>query len=148
VYLPEDGIKWYRFSDDREYAGGRSHIVPSPVDDAPVFVKEGAIITTQSVIQHTKEKGDGVLTIHVWQGRKETSFTYYEDDGNTYDYEKGKFLTRIIKYDPVGFRLILEKETGDFTSRFTQIKVLFHTEGNLINKFAAYSKNEVIINLR
>lgn len=148
VYLPEEGTKWYRFSDDKEYAGGRSHIASSPVDDAPVFVKEGAIIPTQSVIQHTKEKGDGVLTIHVWQGRKETSFVYYEDDGNTYDYEKGKFLTRIIKYDPVGYRLLLEKETGDFLSRFNQIKVLFHTEGNLINKFAAYSKNEVTISLR
>jgi alpha-glucosidase len=148
VYLPGEGSKWYRFSDDKEYVGGRSHIVPSPVDDAPVFVKEGAIIPTQSVIQHTKEKGDGVLTIHVWQGKNETSFMFYEDDGASYDYEKGKFLTRMIKYDPVGFRLILEKETGDFASRFTHIKVLFHTEGNLINKFAAYLKTETIINLR
>lgn len=147
VYLPGKGTKWYRMSNDKMYEGGQSYLVPAPLDDVPVFVKEGAIIPMQSVVQHTKEKGDGVLTIHVWKGKEETFFQYYEDDGETYDYEKGKFLTRHIDYDPGGNRVLFTVEEGSYTSKYNTVKVVYHADGKIIEKTAPYSKTEIVIGL-
>jgi alpha-glucosidase len=99
VYL-QGTEQWYRLSNDKEYTAG-SQFVPSPLDDLPVFVKAGGIVPMQSVVQNTKEKGDGILYLHVWKGNGKTSFVYYEDDGETYNYEKNLFYKRAIVYDAV-----------------------------------------------
>jgi alpha-glucosidase len=148
VYLPGTGTKWYRFSDDKVYEGGQSYLVAAPLDDLPAFVKEGACIPMQSVVQHTKEKGDGVLTIHVWKGKMRTFFTCYEDDGETYDYEKGNFLKRVIGYNPADDRVILTAEEGSYTSKYNTVKIVYHADGKLAEKTAPYSKKEMSIYLK
>jgi alpha-glucosidase len=148
VYLPGKGTKWYRLSDDKVYEGGQAYFVPAPIDDAPVFVKAGGIVPMQSVVQNTKEKGDGVLTIHVWAGVSATSFTYYEDDGNTYDYEKGKYLVREIKFDPKQATLQFSAETGNYTSKFSQVNIVWHNNSNITTQSIAYSKAEMVVKLR
>jgi alpha-glucosidase len=126
VYLPGMGTSWYRWSNDQAYEGGRSYFVPSPLTDLPVFVKEGAIIPMQGVIQHTKEKGDGVLSIHLWKGRSETSFVYYEDDGNTYDYEKESYQKMKIDYKPGQELVQFGAKEGNYRSRFERIRLVLH----------------------
>jgi alpha-glucosidase len=146
VYLPGKETKWYRMNGDKIYEGGQSYIVPAPIDDVPVFMRAGAIIPMQSAIQHTKEKGDGMLTVHVWKGDA-SSFVYYEDDGESYDYEKGKYLSRLLNYDPGAMRLVLAEEKGDFISKFNTVKVIYHADGKTIQRSAAYSKKEMVISL-
>ncbi len=146
VYLPGKG-KWYRMSDDKVYEGGQSYMVPAPIDDVPVFVKEGAIIPMQSVVQNTKKKGDGILYLHVWKGNSSTSFTYYEDDGETYDYEKGRSVTRLINYLPVENAIKLNGEEGNYHSRFNTIKVIYHGEGKAVEQTIPFSKNEMKLTL-
>jgi len=125
VYLPgTEG--WYRFSTGEWYAGGKAAFVASPLNDLPVFVKESAIIPMQSVIQSTKEKGDGILYVHIWKGKKANSFVYYEDDGNSYEYEKGAYYTRKINYDPAAGKIVFDKTEGAYTSRFNNIKLVLH----------------------
>jgi len=143
VYLPGKGTNWYRMSDDKMYEGGQSYIVPAPIDDVPVFVKAGGIVTMQSVLQHTKEKGDGVLTIHVWKGNSNTRFTYYEDDGTTYDYENGKSFIREIGYLPNEKEVYLGPEIGNYISRFTTVKVVYHADGKQIEKSQPYSRANI-----
>lgn len=139
VYLPGN-TKWYRMSDDHQYAGGQTYFVNAPVDDVPVFVREGAIVPMQSVVQNTKEKGDGVLTIHVWKGSANTNFTYYEDDGETYDYEKGQKFLRWIEYQPDNRELVFNMEVGNYTSRFTSVKVVYHADGKTTEQVQTYSR--------
>jgi alpha-glucosidase len=126
VYLPGRGTKWYRFSTGKMYEGGQSHLVPSPLDDLPVFVKESGIIPMQNVVQSTKEKGDGVLYVHVWKGSGNNSFVYYEDDGNTYDYEKSVFYKRTISYLPQSNEIIFEAKDGNYASKFDTIQLVLH----------------------
>jgi alpha-glucosidase len=128
VYLPGTN-KWYGFDDDRIYGGGQSYYVPSPVERLPVFVKEGSIIPMQSIVQNTKEKGDGILYLHVWKGDSKTSFAYYEDDGNTYTYENGNFYKRDIIYDAALGNITLTKKEGSYTSKYTKVKVVLHGFG-------------------
>jgi len=125
VYLPGNH-KWYRFSNDEVFDGSKSYTVPSPLDDLPVFIKAGAIIPMQSVIQHTKEKGDGILYLHVWKGSANSSYEYYEDDGETYNYEKGTFYKRTITYNAAQNTVTLQKKSGNYVSKFTKVKLVIH----------------------
>ncbi|MDB5088728.1 MAG: alpha-glucosidase [Mucilaginibacter sp.] len=124
VYLPAD--EWYRLSTDEKFTGGRSIIADAPLTDLPVFIKAGAIIPMQNIIQSTNEKGDGILEINVWYGNEANSFVYYEDDGLTYDYEKGDYYKRVISFDP-GKRMISFSEVeGSFVSKYDKIKLVLH----------------------
>ncbi len=146
VYLPQGN--WYRLSNNEYFAGQQEYTVDAPLHDLPVFVKEGSIITMQSIIQSTQYAGDGILQLHIWKGTATTSFTYYEDDGVTYDYEQGNYHKRIITFDPSSSTIKLSKAEGNFMSKYTQVQAVLHGfdkqgELNLVD----YTNEEVIIPL-
>lgn len=129
AYLPGTG-KWYRFrSEDKVYEGGKIYNVDAPLTDLPVFIKAGAIIPMQCTVQSTKEKGDGILYLHIWKGSDNSSFVYYEDDGETYQYEQNQFYKRSINYDAAGNKLIFSAREGNYSSKFKQVKVILHGFG-------------------
>lgn len=124
VYLPS-GV-WYRFNTDKKYDGLQYAVVESPVYNLPVFVKGGSVIPMQSIIQSTKESPSDTLQLHVYNGSDSTSFTYYEDDGNSFDYENGTFYQRIIKFNGGSKTLSFEKPNGNYTSHFKYYHIVFH----------------------
>jgi alpha-glucosidase len=124
VYLPEGD--WYRLSSGEKFKGGKAIAAPAPLIDLPVFIKAGAIIPMQNVIQSTSEKGDGILEINVWYGDKANSFVYYEDDGASYDYQKGVYYKREISFDPEKHEITLSKVKGSFTSKYDRVKLVLH----------------------
>ncbi|MGH2642446.1 MAG: glycoside hydrolase family 31 protein [Chitinophagaceae bacterium] len=124
VYLPNGA--WYRYSSDEKLEGGRAYDVPSPLDNLPVFIKAGAIIPMQSVIESTAQKGNGILYLNIWYGKDSSSFTYYEDDGTTYNYEKGDYYKRLISFIPGNKTIELGKVSGSYKSRFQKIKFILH----------------------
>jgi alpha-glucosidase len=86
-------------------------------------VKGGSIIPMQTLIQTTAEKPADTLFLHVYKGDTANTVVYYEDDGESYNYENGGFYKRTIRYDD---RLTLEKAEGNFTSKFNNIKLILH----------------------
>jgi alpha-glucosidase len=124
VCLPKGD--WYRFSTDEKLKGGKIVKVASPLTDLPVFVKAGAFIPTQSVTQSTAAKGDGILHLHIWDGKEANEFLYYEDDGATYDYERGVYYKRTIRFDPKKKQVSLSKVEGSFPSKYHQISLELH----------------------
>jgi alpha-glucosidase len=148
VYLPGT-TQWYRlYKEEAALTGGRSYFVSSAVDDLPVFVKAGAIVPMQSVIQNTKEKGDGILQLHVWKGNEQSSFVYYEDDGESYAYEKGAYYKRSILYDALSNKLLLEAKEGSYASRFAKLKIVLHGFGKTDNLDLSLSDAAMIIDLK
>jgi alpha-glucosidase len=129
VYFPGTS-QWYRLSTDKIYDGGIAEYVEAPLSDVPVFVKAGSIVPMQGVVQNTKEKGDGILYLHIYKGNSPTTFTYYEDDGETYDYQKGEFYKRQFSYDPVASKLTLQKKEGTYKSKFQKAIVVLHGFGD------------------
>ncbi|MDN3584208.1 glycoside hydrolase family 31 protein [Mucilaginibacter flavus] len=117
---------WYRLSTDEKLKGDKIVNVPSPLTDLPVFAKAGAIIPMQNIVQSTTEKGDGILQLHVWNGKEATEFMYYEDDGDSYDYENGAYYKRIIRFDPKHKIVRLLAVEGSFVSRFSKVKIVWH----------------------
>ncbi|WP_428329936.1 glycoside hydrolase family 31 protein [Mucilaginibacter sp.] len=138
VYLPKGD--WYRLSSGEKYEGGKSVNVPSPLTDLPVFVKAGGIIPMQNVIQSTAEKGDGILEVNVWYGNEANSFVYYEDDGSSYDYQKGSYYKREISFDADKSSISLSAAEGSFTSKYSKIKLVMHGFKGHIKTFEVNGK--------
>ncbi len=124
AYLPK-GI-WYSFYDDHQEKGGKAILTESPLDKLPVFVKAGAIIPIQELVQNTGESPGDTLEIHIYKGNGNYKFIYYEDDGTTYNYEKGVFYQRAIIYYGKESRLQFGKIKGSYFSKFKTIRLIFH----------------------
>ncbi len=130
VYFPEG--EWYRISNDKLYKGKTEAVVECPLDNLPVFVRSGGIIPLQSVIQNTSEKPSPTLEINVWNGKVPNSFTWYEDDGLTYNYETGQYCRRLISFDPVKKTFTIGKTEGLFSSKFTAFRLVMHGFGDIM----------------
>jgi alpha-D-xyloside xylohydrolase len=96
VYLPA-GTDWYNFWTDEKVAGGQWVKVAAPIDRIPVFVKAGSIVPFGTEIQSTATK-QGIAQVKVYPGRDAT-FDLYDDDGVSYDYEKGKGTTTRLQWN-------------------------------------------------
>ena len=72
------------------YKGGKTMWLYRDIDSIPVLVKAGAIIPMQEEISgKTFLENQKRLTVRVYGGA-DGSFTMYEDDGETEDYQKGE----------------------------------------------------------
>jgi len=99
VYFPSLPASelWFEFNSTTTHVGGTSEDVAVPLDSSPVYVRSGTIVPLGPVVQHTGElPGDGILEVHVYAGA-DGSFTLVEDDGDSYDYEKG--ITRRTEFE-------------------------------------------------
>jgi alpha-glucosidase len=88
------------------------------ISKLPVYVKESSIIPMQSQIQTTTEKPTDTLYVHVYKGDVNNKFVYYEDDGETFDYEKGDFYKSTITYDPAKKPSLSLKQKVQAKSKF------------------------------
>jgi alpha-glucosidase len=122
IYLPKG--TWYRFTSNQRIEGNQEILVEIPIHDLPVFVKESAIIPMQSVIQNTSEKPSDTLTLCVYKGTEPNKFTYYEDDGVSYEFEKGVCFKRDVRYEPGNKTLLLDKIEGTLQSKFKVARIL------------------------
>ena len=64
----------------------------------PVFVRPGAILPTEPLIQSTAERPVGPLTLRVFPGPNCTGHLY-QDDGATFAYKRGNFLRMTFTCD-------------------------------------------------
>ena len=87
VVLPPGG--WY---EDRSSIIHESSVTVRPaLDELPVFVRAGAIVPEQAVVQDAQEPPRGPLQLRVYLG-PDCRGALYQDDGHTFAYEKGKYL--------------------------------------------------------
>ncbi len=112
LYLPA-GQGWYDFYSGKYYTGGKRIITDAPYERMPVFVKEGSIIPFGPDLQYTSEKPADTITLFVYTG-KDASFNLYEDDGTTYNYEKGLFTNITINYKEAKSKLTILERKGSF----------------------------------
>lgn len=117
---------WYDFYNDEKMDGSKEVILENPINRLNVFAKGGAILCMQSPVQNAAEKPFDTLYVHIYNGNEGNSFVYYEDDGNTYENEVGKFYKRKISFNPASSKIEFEKTDGSYTSKFNQIKLILH----------------------
>jgi len=82
---------WYDFWSAAKFTE-KDHLTTKPgLDEVPLFVRAGAILPMQPVIQSTSETPVGPLELRVYPGEN-CRGSLYQDDGHTFGYEKGEFL--------------------------------------------------------
>ena len=91
VYLPA-GETYYDFYTRVPYEGGQTIEVPVDLGSIPLFVRSNAIIpmAANQMYNLMNETVTGIQLLCA--ADKDNSFTLYEDDGVSMDYEKGGFL--------------------------------------------------------
>ncbi len=89
VYLPRGS--WLDWNTEQKYSGNSTVIVDAPLDRLPLLLREGAIIPSQDVMQYTNEKPIDRLFVDIFPSERESHFEFYEDDGESFDYQKGNY---------------------------------------------------------
>lgn len=93
VYLPDAPGGWFDFWTGEHRPGGAEHLVEAPLGRIPLHVRAGALIPLGPAVQSTASATGEDLELRVYPGA-DGEFSLYEDDGLSYDYERGAF-TRI-----------------------------------------------------
>ena len=94
VVLPKG--KWFDFYTGK-FAGEAAVISVSPGwDKIPVYVRDGGIIPMFESDKCSLKAGEKNNLIIRFYGTKEASYNLYDDDGESFDYEKGAFSWRVI----------------------------------------------------
>ncbi len=100
VYLPA-GTEWVNWWTGERLEGGKEHVVAAPLDRLPLFVRAGAVIPTQSVIQHTGEMHAAPVTLNVvtgiGTGRTEVG-KLYQDAGDGFAYRRDGWRETLIEH--------------------------------------------------
>src|SRR5262249_45874669 len=91
--------KWYDFYTG-EYVGNGEVLTVTPgLNKIPVYVKDGGIIPMMPPVLHAPKKGEKVDLEIRYYGEKSGRYLLYDDDGETFNYEKGKYSWREIKVE-------------------------------------------------
>jgi alpha-glucosidase len=91
LYLPKG--EWFDFWTGRRYEGGKGARIPVTLDSIPIFVRGGAFVFRQPVVQHTGEMPGKPLEVQVFSAAASDA-ALYEDDGETMAYAQGAFMRR------------------------------------------------------
>jgi alpha-D-xyloside xylohydrolase len=112
VYLPKS-TTWFDFWTGQTLSGGQNVDAPAPVETIPLYIKAGSIIPMGPYLQYATEKPAETLEIRIYPGAN-GSFVLYEDENDTYNYEKGVFSTISFKWDDAKHQITIGNRNGEF----------------------------------
>ncbi|WP_298153841.1 MULTISPECIES: DUF5110 domain-containing protein, partial [Metallibacterium] len=86
--------------------------------DIPLFIRAGAIIPMQPVMEYVHQVPVTRLTVQVFPAAARSDFDYYDDDGTSYAYETGVYTLQRISTQRVGttVRLDIDPPQGSYRS--------------------------------
>ncbi|MCX7875027.1 MAG: glycoside hydrolase family 31 protein [Melioribacteraceae bacterium] len=115
LYLPKGN--WYNWLNNKVENGGEYKIVEVPINKIPLFIKEGGIIPMQEVQNYVGEKTIDELELIIFPSAKST-YSFYEDDGISYDYENGKYSITNFTSELKGnnYQIEVKKEKDNYNS--------------------------------
>ena len=109
IYLPRG--RWYDFWTNDAHDGGREIDRAVDLETMPLFVRAGAILPLGPVKQYTSETIGEPMTLQIYPGA-DGSATVYEDDGATFDFERGEWMGLEARWTDGPRRLELQLARG------------------------------------
>ena len=148
IYMP-DGV-WYDFKTGKKFVGNHKYISFYTIDDYPIFVKQGSIIPMAGVNSFMSYQVPKDLEIHVFPGQSNT-YQLYEDDGETNDYQNGKYCITEIDYNyrQSNYTLIIRPVEGitDVIPETRDYKIIFRNTKKADN-VVVYDNQTVVENIK
>ncbi len=111
LYLPQ--AKWYDFWTGAAVEGGKFVDAAAPLDRLPLYVRAGSIIPFGPEEEYSNQKSADPIELRIYPGA-DGDFTLYEDEGDTYNYEKGKYATIPIHWNDATHTLTVGERKGSF----------------------------------
>lgn len=94
VFLPKG--KWINFWTAEQLKGNIQHTVSSPINQIPLFVKQGSIIPMRKYASSIEKGNNDTLYLHIYPGAN-GHFELFEDDGTSNDYLKDMYASTLIE---------------------------------------------------
>ena len=113
ITLPH-GVRWYELNASRWHDGGAVVLIAGKPGQMPLFVKENSLLPLAEPRQHVARDTVFKITVKAY-GKAPAPFTLIEDDGETYDFEKGAFNRVVLKWQAEGGGKV--ERTGPFAGR-------------------------------
>lgn len=136
IYLPVGD--WFDFATGQCYSGGRAITLKTDSrtwSDIPLFIRKGSILAAQPIEQYVHERPVHEITLDIFPSGSPASFVVYDDDGTTYNYEKGAFLRQAIRaQNSSGTTLVkVDGATGSYSSPLRTYLLRVHTRATQIS---------------
>jgi alpha-glucosidase len=88
--------EWYDFWTNAKLSSKEKFTLQPRLDEMPLYVRAGAIVPMQPLVQSTEETPNGPLELRVYlpniAANGDCRGTLYQDDGHTFAYQKGEIL--------------------------------------------------------
>ncbi len=127
VYLPA-GCGWYSlWAAELQFDGDQTIVAEVSLRGIPVYVREGSILPMGKTMQYVGERQDTALELHVYPG-SDAAWTWYEDAGDGYGYERGEFCTVECLWSEAERTVTLETRMGAFAGlvRARMLEITVH----------------------
>ncbi|MBD0382322.1 glycoside hydrolase family 31 protein [Paenibacillus sedimenti] len=121
VYLPQ-GSDWVDWHSRKRYSGGQTVGLEVSLSSIPMFIRSGAIIPLTPQLKNIHKGHIEELHLLV-EASEDASFTLYEDDGVSNDYQNGNFLTTTIHLQTGKETKLLFEREGSYQSPVKRLVV-------------------------
>jgi alpha-D-xyloside xylohydrolase len=112
LYLPP-AAAWYDFWSGEKLKGDQRILAPAPLERIPLYVRAGAILPMGPAIEYAGEKPAAPIELRIYRGA-DGSFDLYEDEGDSYAYEKGVHAITPIHWDDATGTLTIGARQGTY----------------------------------
>ncbi|MFW5736368.1 MAG: TIM-barrel domain-containing protein, partial [Halanaerobium sp.] len=154
LYLPKG--KWVDFWTKEIYQGGEHIIVDAPLDTLPLFVRAGSIIPLNEKLNYVEEKEIETLELNIFLNEDNNlgSYSLYDDDGISYNYQNGVYNLTEFSYQYTDNQIIFNtvRKEENYQQEFKDYKLIFnnlnkdpqniYVDGNQLSEFD-YSDNRL-----
>lgn len=107
AYLPAG--RWWDYWTAEQIEGGRSVTRNVDLATMPLYVRAGAVLPTGPVKQYTSEPTGEPVALRIYPGA-DGHFTWYDDDGISYAFERGEFMRAECTWNNASRTLTIERD--------------------------------------
>jgi len=129
LYLPK--ARWYDFWSGASTGGGQVIDAASPLERVPLYIRAGSIVPLGPDLEWSTEKPADPTELRVYRGA-DGDFTLYEDENDTYAYEKGVYATIPFHWDDAKQVLTIGERKGKFPGMLSTrtFRIVFVSENH------------------
>lgn len=146
VYLPA-AVAWYDFWSGEKVAAGRRIVAGAPLDRIPLYVRAGSILPLGPEVEYAEQHTEEPIELRVYRG-SDGSFMLYDDQGDTYAYEKGAHAIIPLRWDDKSASMTIEARQGEYPrmprEQVFRVVVVDGT-GSGTSKEVRYTGQEVVV---
>jgi alpha-D-xyloside xylohydrolase len=117
LYLPK--TQWVDFWTGETMTGGGYVDAPAPLRSMPLYVRAGSIVPLGPELQYSNEKAADPIELRIYPGA-DADYLLYEDENDSYNYEKGVYATIALHWNDQGRTLTIGDRRGSFPGMLAQ----------------------------